>query len=109
MAEYPFTLDQIVGWFRAKQAAIAGSEVSIAEIRERPEYLPAAAADFDGVNAIGRISGWVSGEFDFEAIRVSDGENVFWRHVDADSLEALEEAFADLLRSLRASGAVRSV
>jgi hypothetical protein len=52
-----------------------------AELTDRfPGYarqdLPAAAADFDGVDAIGRLNGWVSGEFDFEAIRVSDSEDV---------------------------------
>jgi hypothetical protein len=94
MAEYPLTLDQIVSWFRAKQAAIAG---------ERTEYLPAAVADFDGCNAIGRISGWISGAFDFETLRESDGANIFWRHVDASSLDELEEAYADFLGSLRGS------
>ena len=103
MAEYPITLEQIVGWFRAKQAAIAGLGVSIAEIRERTEYLPAACADFGGCNAIGRISGWISGEFDFETLRESDGADIFWRHVKATSLDELEDAYADFLNSLRVS------
>ena len=86
MTEYPFSVDQIVDWFRA-QSAVRDSDVQVVEIRERTEYLPAAAADFDATVAMGRISGWVSGQVDFEVVRVSDGENIFWRHVDAGSVE----------------------
>jgi hypothetical protein len=103
MTEYPFTLNQIVGWFSTKQAALAGTTISMGEIRKRTEHLPAAVADFDGSNVIGRISGWISGEFDFETLRVSDGEHVFWRHISTRLLDDLEDAYADFLLSLRGS------
>lgn len=75
--EYPLTLEEIVRRFHSKRVALADSDVSLAEIRERTEYLPAAFADFDGIGAMGRISGWVSGLFDFEVLRGPDGEGIF--------------------------------
>jgi len=79
LTEYPLTVAEIASWYRSKQRSLAGSAVSLVEIRERAEYLP--AADFDGANTIGRINAWVTGEFDFEALRVSDGKDIFSRHV----------------------------
>ena len=46
-------------------------------IRETGEHLRVAVADFDGADAMGRISGWVSGDFDFEVVRLSDGKDLF--------------------------------
>jgi len=77
-----------------------GSPVSLVNIKDRAEYVPAAAADFDGPDTMGRISGWASGEFDFEVIRVSDGKDLLWRHVAVSNLEELEEAYSDFIRSL---------
>lgn len=66
MWPYPLKVNQIVSWFRAKQDSLKSPEISVVEIKERPDGpKPAACADFDGVGAIGRIDGWVSGEFDF--------------------------------------------
>jgi len=101
LREHILTLPEIVSWFRSKQLSLAGSPISLVGIRERTEYLPAAAADFDGVNAMGRINGWVSGAFDFEALRVSDGKDIFWRHLDVSTVEELEPAYADFLRILQ--------
>jgi len=64
---------------------------------------PGAAADFEGPNTMGQICGWVSGEFDFEAIRVPDGKNIFWRHVDVSAVDELEIAYADFLREMQSS------
>ena len=101
MAEYPLRLAEIVSWYRSKQRSLEGSGASLVDIRERdggPK--PAAAADFNGANSMGRINGWVSGEFDFEAIRVSDGKDIFWRHVDVSAVDELESAYADFLQIL---------
>jgi hypothetical protein len=58
---------------------------------------------------MGRINGWVSGEFDFEAVRVSDGEDIFWRHVTVVSVDALESAYAEFLQSLLNAGGVAAL
>ena len=100
MTEYPLILGEIVSWYRSKQRLLAGTEVTIIDIGERTEHLPAATADFSGTNTMGRINGWVSGEFDFEVVRVSDGEDVFWQHVRVSALDALESAYADFLRNM---------
>ena len=50
---------------------------------------------------MGQISGWVSGEFDFRVLRVSDGKDILWRHVDVAVVCELEGPFADFLLALR--------
>ncbi len=81
----------------------------MAGIQQRPEYLPAAFADYDGPERVGRIGGWVNGLFDFEIIRCDDGELVFFRHVEAEQLidPELQEAvaaFATALAETNATG-----
>jgi hypothetical protein len=101
LTEEPITLAEIVSWYRSKQRSLAGSAVSVIDIRERTDHLSAAAAEFNGANTMGRINGWVSGAFDFEAIRVSDQKDIFWRHVDVSAVDQLEGAYADFLRTLQ--------
>ncbi len=68
----------------------------MAGVQQRPEYLPAAFADYDGPEKIGRICGWVNGLFDFEIISLKDGGQVFFRHVEAEQIDdpKLREALA---------------
>ncbi len=105
----PLTVDGIACWYRSKQGLLAGSGVSLVDVRERAGHLSAAAADFNGPNTMGRINGWVSGEFDFEAVRVSDGEDIYWRHVTVVSVDALESAYAEFLQSLLNAGGVAAL
>jgi len=97
----PLTLEEIVSWYRSKQRLLANSSVSLARIRERTDHLPAAAADFDAANAIGRIDGWVSGAFDFHVLRASDGKDAFWRHADVATVDQLEGTYAEFLRTMQ--------
>src|SRR5262249_9045374 len=103
LMQYPLTVTEIVSWFRSKQLAVQGSEVSLVDIKRRDEGpKPAAGADFDGSNTMGRINGWVSGEFDFEALRTSDGKDIFWRHIKVSVVgEELEQAYSDFLKVLQ--------
>jgi len=101
LTEYPLTLAEIVSWYHSKQRSLEGSRASLVEIRERDSgRKPAAVANFDGTDTLGQISGWVSGEFDFHVLRVPDGRDIFWRHVDVSAVDELECAYADFLRSL---------
>src|ERR1700687_4687891 len=100
MTEYPLTLAQIVSWFRLKQRLLEGSGVSLTEIRERTEYVPSVAADFISDRTMGRISAWVSGEFDFHVIRVSDSKDLFFGHATVSSLGELERTYVDFLQRL---------
>jgi hypothetical protein len=100
MTAYPFTLAEIVSWFRLKQHSLEGSGVSLDEVHERTQYLPAAAADFSSDGTMGRINAWVSGEFDFEAIRASDSKSLFSGHAKVSTLDALESTYADFLQHL---------
>src|SRR5438105_14600475 len=98
MAKYPLTLPDIVSWYCSKRRSLDGSGISLADIRESAGEKPAAVADFDAANSMGRITGWVSGEFDFEALRCSDGRDLLWRHVDVNAIEELESAYSDFIR-----------
>jgi hypothetical protein len=55
---------------------------------------------------MGRINGWASGEFDFEALRVSDGSDIFWRHIKVAEVASLESTYADFLREMLNPSAV---
>ena len=101
LTQFPLTVAEIVYWYRSKQSSLERSEISLVDIRERDSGpKPAAGADFDGPGTMGRIDGWVSGEFDFHVLRVSDGKDIFWRHVDASVVGELESTYADFLRNL---------
>ena len=100
MTLHVLTIAEIVSWYRSKQRLLEGSRVSVLDIKERTEHVPAAAADFAGTDTMGRINGWVSGEFDFEVVRVSDGSDIFWRHIAVSGLEDLEAPYSDFIRSL---------
>lgn len=102
LTQYPLTVAKIVSWFRSKQLSVEGSAVSLVHIREGDSGpKPGASADFDGAGTLGQICGWVSGEFDFHALRTSDGKDVLWRHVDVSEVDQLEEAYAEFLRTLQ--------
>jgi hypothetical protein len=98
----PFTLPEIVSWFRSKRSVLKGSVVTLVDIRERTEYLPAAAADFDCGDTMGRINGWVSGDFDFEVVD-PEGQNVFSGHVHASAVDELEPTYLEFVKHLQAS------
>jgi hypothetical protein len=106
MTDGVLSLEDIVFWYQLKQQSLAGSGVAVVGIKERTEDVPAAAADFNGIDAMGRINGWVSGEFDFEVVRVSDGTDQFWKHIKVSSFEELEAAYSDFIESMLNQGAV---
>ena len=51
---------------------------------------------------MGRINGWVTGEFDFEVLRVSDGKDILFRHVKITTMHEsiLEKAYEDFLQGI---------
>jgi hypothetical protein len=102
MNDYPISLEQITFWLRSKEQELKDRRITLAEVRESHTDKPAAGADFDSQFAIGRIDLWVSGEIDFQVLRVSDGKTVFIRHEKVSDLNApfLERAFNDFLQSM---------
>jgi hypothetical protein len=78
LKEYPLKLDEIVSWLHSKQRTLAGSLVTLSDIRKRTEYLPVAVAEFSGTGGFAEIDAWTSGEFDFHVLRSSDGKDVFF-------------------------------
>ena len=100
MREDLLKLAEIVSWYRSKQRALEGSGVSLVEVIERTELLPAAAADFKATNTMGRINGWISGEFDFEVVQLSDGKDVYWRHAEVSAVDGLEGTYNEFIRHM---------
>jgi len=104
MNEYPITVDEIVSWFLSKGSTLNDLGVTMANVcARRDTSKPSAFADFDTDNAIGRISAWVSGEFDFQVLRRSDGSDVLMRHDHVPSLDApsLEATYVHFLRMMK--------
>ena len=101
MSEHRMEFAQIVQWLHSTQSALRGG-ANIASIKLRPEYLPAAFADFDGAESMGRICGWVSGLFDFEVVRIRDGHQTFFQHEEIERIDdpALDVALAAFVAAL---------
>ena len=99
MNDYPVTIEEIVSWLRFMESTRGGSDVTLAEVRERHTHVPAVAADFDSSRAIGRISAWVTGAIDFQVLRKENGEDVLFRHAQVSKMDGpdLEAAYADFL------------
>src|SRR5207245_1368203 len=75
-----------VQWLHSTESVLSGG-AKMAGVKERPEHLPAAFADFDGAETMGRICGWVTGLFDFEVVRIADGHQSFFRHEEAERID----------------------
>jgi len=100
MSDHPITLAEILGWYRSKQRSLHDSGISVRAVRERRRHLTGAVAEFNANEATGRINGFVSGEFDFEVVRVSDGKDLLWRHVSVSTIDALETTYMDFLQHI---------
>lgn len=74
---YPFQLEQIDNWLRAMEAFLDLTSVQFSVNKTLKEATkPAAFAGFFGKDAAGRITGWVSAEFNFEVIRMIDDKTL---------------------------------
>jgi hypothetical protein len=103
MTDYPLSVDEIASWFRSMEAVANARAVTVAGIHERRgTKKPAAFADFDADGRMGRICVWVSGETDFEVVRISDGEGVLFHHEKVSTLadQALDRAFDAFLKAM---------
>lgn len=102
MKDYPIKLEEIAPWIASKEALWKGVGVSFVGLQQRTEFAPAGFADFDCVQTIGRVSFWVTGQFDFEVLRISDGQFAFFRHEHVQALYApsLDAAFTEFLNAM---------
>jgi hypothetical protein len=102
MSEYQIQLADIVSWFHSKQQILKDLGITLADIRESHTAKSAAAANFDTAHSIGQIVAWVSGEVDFEVLRVADGKDVFLLHQKVPHLGSptLETAFENFLQHM---------
>jgi hypothetical protein len=99
---YPFRLEEISEWLKAKGSALKEAHVGCSVKETAAEATkPAAVADFFGRDAAGRVTGWVSGEFDFEVIRLADDATTWYQHVDVTALDELDPVFAGFEQQLR--------
>lgn len=94
-------LQEIMHWLHSTQSSLSHA-VKLSEVKHRVEYVPAAYADFDGLETMGRISGWITGQFDFEVIRTADGRQTFFQHHKVKRIDdpALNAALSDFVAAL---------
>jgi hypothetical protein len=110
--EYPFSVTEILNWFSSKEPTLHDLGIKLAEVHGREDTSkPAARADFDSSQAIGRIAMWVSGETDFEVLERSDGKLVLFRNVVVKSFDdpSLAAAYGDFIKSMEKPGSVQPV
>jgi hypothetical protein len=98
----PLGTASIIAWLESLQLEALQSGITFAGVRENRSHFPTVAADFDADQTIGRITVWVTGEFDFEVLYASDGEYAFYRHETVIDLEApeLNEARQAFLKNM---------
>lgn len=94
--------EQIKAWFLSKARSLNESGARLADIRENTHEPEGALADFDGVETLGRITGRVDGQFDFDVISQGDGVTLYSRYVENASFEdgRLDTAYAEFTHYL---------
>lgn len=102
MTEYPLKLEDITTWFASKKSDLDANHVVLAEIGQRSEHIPSAWADYDTKALMGRIAIWVTGQVDFEVLRCTDGEHLYFHHESINSIHEprLQTAFNEFLRKM---------
>jgi hypothetical protein len=102
MTEHPIKLDDIIRWFESNWEEAISHDVTLGEIkRSDNKYKPSAFADYDSRLFMGRILFWVSGEVDFEMVRISDGISDFHHENVCDINESrLKIAFSAFLQKM---------
>jgi len=86
MDKYPLTVCQIVTWFPSKETLLEGSGSALfkswSAIKDRSLLpVPTLTAPTLRVESTGGFE-----EFDFDALRGSDGKGIFWRQVKVCTL-----------------------
>lgn len=62
--------------------------------------MPSAFADFFRPEFCGRITGWISGEFDFEVLRNADLQTVLHRRTEVSGLDELSNVYQEFEAAL---------
>jgi hypothetical protein len=103
---HPLSTAMIASWLESLQAEAVQVGVKLSQLRESRLHIPTVAADYDAERAIGRISVWATGEFDFEVLHTSNGEFAFFRHESTVDLATakLLEAYRAFLKSMANPG-----
>ena len=103
MTQAEIKVEEISSWFRSKEKTVAEYGITLAELKERKAYVHAVRVDFGTSTKIARISGWISGEFDFEILQRDSSEIVYFRHESVSKISdfALEQAFGEFIERLQ--------
>jgi hypothetical protein len=96
-----FHVDQILDWFQQTSVRLRASGFEFAP--ERSISNESAFVDYFGSSATGRITGSVSGFFDFEIIANDDHRMLLFQHRHVSKLEDLGEIFSEFEAKLRGS------
>ncbi|MBI2686033.1 MAG: hypothetical protein HYX27_06935 [Acidobacteria bacterium] len=94
-------IEGIVKWLGDKGTSLREQRVEFTvEQSSLSSNVPSAFADYFGTASCGRITGWISGEFDLEVVRLDDEKTIFYRQVTVSQLEDLNEPFANFVNAL---------
>jgi hypothetical protein len=101
MSQGLINLDDILKWLESKRGDLP-SGVALVDIRSNIMHTATASADFESPDRQGRISGWDTGEFDFEVLRVADYGFAFFKHEHVSDIRdpVLDDTFRGFIESM---------
>ncbi|WP_263376347.1 immunity protein TriTu family protein [Granulicella aggregans] len=108
MNDYPIEVETIASWIASKEALWKGMGISLAGLKQNFKHVPSGCADLDCFQTMGRVSFWVTGQFDLEVLRTSDGQITFLRHVQTLNAPSLDVAFTKFLNAMSNPSGINS-
>lgn len=97
-------MKELIGWLKGQAAELAedGLQAEVTEAALLGDN-PSARLEASSDETMGRITGWVSGEFNFEVVRVADEAQSLDVYIRACSLADIEAAGKEFQAALRDS------
>lgn len=88
------SIEQILRWFNNIQDTFPGPSLEFTIEQSVPEApIQSAFIDYYYPDFVGRITGWVTGEFNFEIVTGDQFERFFYCHTRVERLEDLTYAY----------------
>lgn len=95
---------ELIDWLKGQAAELAkdGLQAEVTESESLGDN-PSARIEASSDEMMGRITGWVSGEFNFEVLRVRDEAQLLDVYIRASSLADVEAASKEFRAALKAN------
>lgn len=97
-------MKELIEWLQGQASELArdGLQAEVVESDSLGDN-PSARLDASSSEAMGRITGWISGEFNFEVVRVADEAQSLDVYIRAGSLADVEAAGNEIQAAMRDS------